>query len=69
VVDFIYVEYRSEEDRREIDRLTESHFLLTRSHAVSPHRGQIMYASRRIAERYELFNRLRIEGPRTLPGK
>jgi len=67
-IDFLYLEYHSEEDRREIDRMLEADFLLTCSRAVSPHRGQVMYANHRIAERYEIFNRQRVVGPRPIVG-
>jgi FkbM family methyltransferase len=65
-IDFIYVEYHSEEDRREIDRMTAKNFLLTRSHALSPHRGQVMYSNNRVASQHEIFNRQKVVGPRPL---
>jgi FkbM family methyltransferase len=63
--DFIYIEYHSEADRRAIDRLTEDLFILTTSRATAPHRGQILYTNKRIADRYEIFNRQRIVQPKS----
>jgi len=64
--DFMYIEYHSEEDRRAIDRLTEEYFMLTTARAACPHRGQIMYSAKRLADRYEIFNRQRVVGPRSV---
>jgi hypothetical protein len=63
-LDFLYVEYHSEDDRRAIDRLTEGHLLLTRSHAVGPHRGLLMYTGLHVASRYPIFDQMKVIGPR-----
>jgi FkbM family methyltransferase len=62
-VDFLYVEYHSEEDRRAIDKLLEGDFTLGAAHAIMPHRGMNTYLSRALIARFPQFDRARIAPP------
>jgi FkbM family methyltransferase len=53
-VDFLYVEYHAESDRRDIDSLLEG-FTLGASNAPIPHRGMNLYYSNQIMGRYPQF--------------
>lgn len=59
-VDFLYIEYHADEDRRAIDAMLAEDFLLVQGHAPVPHRGMLFYVARRVTERYPEFevNRL-----------
>jgi len=50
-VDLIYLEYHSEADRREIDRILGDRFMLATAHAMRPHLGELQYLSTRLAAR------------------
>jgi hypothetical protein len=55
--DFVYLEYHSDNDRRELDSLLTPHFILAAAKAHIPHRGTLTYISRRIIARWpELLN-------------
>jgi len=51
-VDIIYLEYHSEKDRRTIDQLLSTHFVLWHSQASLVHRGNLAFLSTRILEEY-----------------
>lgn len=59
-IDMIYIEYHSEEDRLEIDRLTSNRFLLLFSKANQLHRGTKLYVSRALASKYPGSESLKI---------
>jgi hypothetical protein len=47
-VDILYLEYHSEQDRREIDAMLARDFTLGTAHAKHPHRGVLMYMANRM---------------------
>jgi FkbM family methyltransferase len=59
----VLVEYHSEEDRREIDRVLSNRFLLFKGLSKTPHRGTLAYVSREIIGRRTGYNRLKITRP------
>jgi len=59
-VDLLFVEYHSEKDRRQIDRIVESHHLLLRSEAQMLHRGNVTYISNRLVAAYPKLGHLEI---------
>jgi FkbM family methyltransferase len=64
LVDMIYVEYHSEEDRRAIELLVATDFVLATSHASFPHRGTNHYVARHLIERFPQLDAMRIKGKR-----
>jgi FkbM family methyltransferase len=62
-IDMLYVEYHSEEDRLNIDKLMSERFLLLFSKATQIHRGSILYISRSLASTYPESESLRIQTP------
>ena len=61
-VDFLYVEYHSEHDRRTIERMLEPNFILAAAHCAMAHRGTNVYVSNRIVQRFPALDLARI-GP------
>lgn len=59
-IDLIYVEYHSEQDRREIDALTADHFTMAIARAMLPHRGTNVYVAKRMSERWPILDAARI---------
>lgn len=53
-IDIIYVEYHSEEDRLEIDRLLTPHFYLCAAISQYIHRGMLAYLSKDIAKQNQM---------------
>ena len=51
-MDLIYLEYHSERDRLEIDRLLTPYFHLWHSTAILIHRGSLAYVSNKLINRY-----------------
>ena len=51
-VDFAYIEYHSDDDRLAIDALMRDHFILAMAQAIRPHRGMLLFISRRLMQRY-----------------
>ena len=62
-IDFLYVEYHSDDDRRTIDRLLEADFIMAGAHSLATHRGTSIYVSRRIMQRFPALDANRIGPP------
>ena len=62
-VDAIQLEYHSESDRREIDRLMERRFVLVGAHVELPHRGTLSYVAQELVSELTTLDRLRIPRP------
>lgn len=62
-IDSIMLEYHSERDRLEIDRLLQSHFTLFNSDASFPHRGTNTYVSSGLLESASRWNSVAIPRP------
>ena len=54
-IDMIYVEYHSEDDRIEIDKIVSPRFLLCSSSADQLHRGTKAYFSKALVAKYPEF--------------
>ena len=50
-IDAIYVEFHSDEDRREIDALLARHYVLFHASVAVPHRGTCGYLRRELSDR------------------
>jgi FkbM family methyltransferase len=57
MLDVIYLEYHSEEDRCEIEDLLEQRFALFQAKATGAHRGTAIYISRDMLQRYSVLER------------
>jgi len=64
-IDLLYCEYHSEDDRRAINALTESRFVLASANAGKPHQGTCVYWSREILQRYPSFDSIKKSMPRS----
>lgn len=62
-MDMIYVEYHNEDDRRAIDRMLESRFVLFAARADRLHVGTMVYLARHRLERVPALDALRIDRP------
>ena len=62
--DVLYVEYHSEQDRREIEALVADRFVLWRASAVAVHRGTLAYLSRALVSAYPALGGLEIARPK-----
>jgi len=62
-LDFLYLEYHCEQDRRAMDRLLEPDFVVFAACATRAHRGTVAYVSNGMASRFPVFNARRIESP------
>jgi FkbM family methyltransferase len=63
-IDFLYLEYHSEESRRAIDALVAGNFLLGGATATVPHRGLCVYVNKQIIERYPILSLQHIPVPK-----
>jgi len=63
VVDMVYVEWHSDEDRRAIDALLADRFLLNFATARMIHRGTALYVAREVAEAIPWAAALRVVRP------
>jgi FkbM family methyltransferase len=54
-IDAIYVEYHSEQDRREIDQMLSRNFYLIRASVQRANLGMLVYLSQSIASRYRKY--------------
>src|SRR5207248_1016813 len=59
-VDFLHVEYHSEDDRRAIEGIVAGDFVLAQARAARPHRGTNSYASRQMISRHPKLDALKI---------
>lgn len=62
-VDIIYLEWHSEEDRRHADHLLSENFILANVNAPAPHRGNVCYLNKALADRTPVIAALRIARP------
>ena len=62
-IDMLYVEYHSEGDRLEIDRIVSDRSMLYRSRADGLHRGANVYFSKEFISRFPGLEHLEIENP------
>lgn len=62
-VDMIYLEWHSDEDRREIDTLHGDRFVLAGVESVYPHRGEALYLSKLLADQSPKIASMRIQRP------
>jgi len=60
-IDIIYLEYHSEEDRRELDRMVENNFVLQNMKTEGIHRGTCVYLSKNMLARYPKMDNKRIK--------
>jgi len=59
-IDAMYVEYHSEEDRLELDRILSNRFVLFTSEAEHPHRGVVSYVARELVAAKTDYDQLRM---------
>jgi hypothetical protein len=56
-IEVIYLEYHSEQDRRDLDALVAPSHVLYAARAAEPDRGTVTYAQREALERWRLASR------------
>jgi FkbM family methyltransferase len=62
-VDILYLEYHSEQDRRDIEAMMASHFILGTSNAKHPHRGVNMYMANHMIAGVPTYNAMALTRP------
>jgi FkbM family methyltransferase len=62
-IDAIYVEYHSEQDRRDIDAIVAPLFILSHADSKHPHRGVILYVAKRIVAAVPIYGAMELKRP------
>jgi FkbM family methyltransferase len=61
LIDMMFIEYHSEKNRLKIDDLLAGYFLLFYSSALRPHRGTVLYISKKLLAKYSYFEEYKLE--------
>ena len=62
-VDMLYVEYHSERDRRDIERMLGAEFMLAFAEAAHPHRGVNLYLASRLGDAVPAYAAMALSRP------
>jgi FkbM family methyltransferase len=61
IIDIMYIEYHSEKDRLKLDQMLSQEFILFFSAALRPHRGNLLYISKRLYSEYPYLEAYKLE--------
>ncbi|HEY1719832.1 MAG TPA: FkbM family methyltransferase [Magnetospirillaceae bacterium] len=62
-VDMLYLEYHSEQDRRDIDTMLAAGFILATAEAKCPHRGVNLYLAKRMVDGVPIYGAMALPRP------
>jgi FkbM family methyltransferase len=62
-VDLLYLEYHSEQDRRDLDAILAPNFILATAEAKCPHRGVNLYMAKRMVDGVPIYGAMALPRP------